>query len=184
MLRKLIIVVISLCISSSLWYGCVPRPTIPEDTAREKVAAPTAIEKQYKNAYDEYKRGELDKAMLHFQDFVVRYPRTALTDDALYFLGDIYVQRQEYKVAAIQFERLLNYFPSSSHVREAQWSLAKCYFKIGEYKDALSLARPLLSAVEDQPLWKGQLLLFLGDCYAALGDPMASLSWYGRTSSR
>jgi len=179
-LRKLTIIFISLCIFSSLWYGCVPKPTIKEDTVREKVAAPTAIERQYKSAYEEYKRGELDKAMRHFQDFVVQYPRTALTDDSLYYLGDIYVQRQEYKVAALQFERLLSYFPSSSHLKEAQWSLAKCYFKMGEYKDALNLARPLLSVVEDQPLWKGQLLVFLGDCYAALGDPLASLSWYGR----
>jgi branched-chain amino acid transport system substrate-binding protein len=178
--RKLTIVCISLSLFSSLWYGCVPKPTIHEDTLREKVAAPTAIERRYKSAYEEYQRGELEKAMLHFQDFIVQYPRTALTDDALYYLGDIYIQRQEYKVAALQFERLLSYFPSSPHLKEAQWSLAKCYFKMGEYKDALNLARPLLSAAEDQPLWKGQLLVFLGECYAALNDPMASLSWYGR----
>ena len=180
MFRKLTIVCIFLSLFSSLWYGCVPKPTINADMAREKVATPTDIERQYKSAYEEYKRGELDKAARHFQDFVVQYPRTALTDDALYYLGDIYVQRQEYKVAAIQFERLLNYFPSSPHLKEAQWSLARCYFKMGAYKDALNLARPLLSAVEDQPLWRGQILVFLGECYAALGDPMASLSWYGR----
>jgi branched-chain amino acid transport system substrate-binding protein len=178
--RKLTILVLQLCILSFLWYGCVPKPTIKADTVREKVATSGAIERQYKSAYDEYQRGELDKAERHFQDFVVQYPRTSLTDDALYFLGDIYLQRQEYKVAAIQFERLLSYFPSSPHLKEAQWSLARCYFKMGGYKDALSLARPLLSAVEDQPLWKGQLLVFLGECYAALGDPMASLSWYAR----
>jgi len=178
--RKLTIVFLSLCIFSSIWYGCVPRPTIKEDMAREKVAAPTTIERQYKSALDEYRRGELDKAARHFQDFYMQYPRTSLSDDALYFLGDIYLQRQEYKVAAIQFERLLSYYPSSPHGREARWSLARCYFKMGEYKDALSLARPLLSAAEDQPLWKGQLLVFLGECYAALGDPMAALSWYAR----
>ncbi len=180
MFRKLTICFVSFCIFSFFWYGCVTKSTIREDTVRERTATPTAIERQYKSAFDEYKRGVLDRAAQHFQDFYIQYPRTALSDDALYFLGDIYVQRQEYKAAAIQFERLLNYFPSSEHVREAQWSLAKCYFKMGEYKDALSLARPLLSAAEDQPLWKGQLLVFLGDCYAALGDPLASLSWYAR----
>jgi branched-chain amino acid transport system substrate-binding protein len=178
--RKLTIYVLSLCLFSFMWYGCVPRPTIKDDAAREKITTPTAIERQYKSAFDEYKRGELDKAAGHFQDFVIQYPRTALTDDALYYLGDIYLQRQEYKVAAIQFERLVSYFPSSPHLKEAQWSLARCYFKIGEYKDALSLARPLLSAAEEQPLWRGQLLVFLGDCYAALADPLASLSWYTR----
>jgi branched-chain amino acid transport system substrate-binding protein len=168
------------CAFSFLWYGCVPRPTLNEDTVREKAPASNAIERRYKSALDEYKRGELDKAARHFQDFIVQNPRTALTDDALYFLGDIYFQTQEYKVAVIQFERLLSYFPSSPHFHEAQWSLANCYYKLAEYRDALKLARQLLPAVEEKPLWRGQLLVFLGECHTAMGDPLAALSWYAR----
>jgi len=179
-LRRTVIVFLTLCGFLILWYGCVPRPTIKEDTVRERVHAPDAIERRYKSALDEYKRGALDDATRHFQDFIVQHPRTSLTDDALYFLGDIYFHREEYRVAAIQFERLLNYFPSSPHLQEAQWSLANSYYKIGAYKDALRIARQLLSAVEDRPLWRGQLLIFFGECHAALGDPMAALSWYVR----
>ena len=179
-LRRTVIVFLTLCGFLILWYGCVTGPTIKEDTVRERVHAPDAIERRYKSALDEYKRGALDDATRHFQDFIVQHPRTSLTDDALYFLGDIYFHREEYRVAAIQFERLLNYFPSSPHLQEAQWSLANSYYKIGAYKDALRIARQLLSAVEDRPLWRGQLLIFFGDCHAALGDPMAALSWYVR----
>ena len=179
-LRRTVIVFLTLCGFLILWYGCVTGPTIKEDTVRERVHAPDAIERRYKSALDEYKRGALDDATRHFQDFIVQHPRTSLTDDALYFLGDIYFHREEYRVAAIQFERLLNYFPSSPHLQEAQWSLANSYYKIGAYKDALRIARQLLSAVEDRPLWRGQLLIFFGECHAALGDPMAALSWYVR----
>ncbi len=180
MIRRTAIVFLTLCGLLLLWYGCVPRPTIKEDTAREGVPAPGAIERLYKTALDEYKRGDLDTAARHFQDFVVQHPRTSLTDDALYFLGEIYYQGGQFQVAAIQFERLLNYFPSSPHIQEAQWSLANCYYKLGEYKDALRIARQLFPAVEDRPLWRGQLLIFFGDCSAALSDPMAALSWYAR----
>jgi len=179
-IRRTAIVFLTLCGLLLLWYGCVPRPTIKEDTAREGVPAPGAIERLYKTALDEYKRGDLDTAARHFQDFVVQHPRTSLTDDALYFLGEIYYQGGQFQVAAIQFERLLNYFPSSPHIQEAQWSLANCYYKLGEYKDALRIARQLFPAVEDRPLWRGQLLIFFGDCSAALSDPMAALSWYAR----
>ena len=179
-LRRTVIVFLTLCVFLILWSGCVTGPTIKEDTVRERVHAPDAIERRYKSALDEYKRGALDDATRHFQDFIVQHPRTSLTDDALYFLGDIYFHREEYRVAAIQFERLLNYFPSSPHLQEAQWSLANSYYKIGAYKDALRIARQLLSAVEDRPLWRGQLLIFFGECHAALGDPMAALSWYVR----
>lgn len=179
-LRRTAIVFLTLCGFLILWYGCVPRPTIKEDTVREGAPAPDTIERRYKSALDEYKRGALNEATRHFQDFIVQHPRTSLTDDALYFLGDIYFHREEYRVAAIQFERLLNYFPSSPHLQEAQWSLANSYYKIGDYKDALRIARQLLSAVEDRPLWRGQLLIFFGECHAALADPMAALSWYVR----
>ena len=169
-----------MCILSIMWYGCVTRPTIKEDTVREEVPAPDAIERQFRSAFDEYKEGNLERAARHFQDFIVQHPRTSVTDDALYFLGDIYFQKREYSVAALQFERLLGYFPSSPHYPEAQWSLANCYYNMGRYDDALKTARQLLPAVEDRPLWRGQLLIFFGDCYAAMGDPLAALSWYTR----
>jgi branched-chain amino acid transport system substrate-binding protein len=169
-----------ICLLSILWYGCVPRPTIKEDTVREEVPAPDPIERQFRNAFEEYKDGDLERAARHFQDFIVQHPRTSITDDALYFLGDIYFQRREYSVAALQFERLLGYFPSSPHYPEAQWSLANCYYKMGRYDDALKTARQLLPVVEDRPLWRGQLLIFFGDCHTAMNDPLAALSWYTR----
>jgi branched-chain amino acid transport system substrate-binding protein len=179
-LRKMTIGILLCCIFSFLYLGCATAPTITEDTARERVPLPDAVEKRFKNAYNEYTRGELDKAIQHFQDFIIQHPRTALTDDALYYLGDSYLQKHEYKVAAIQFERLINYFPSSPHVQKGQWALARCYYQLGQYKDALKLARQVLAAVEDRPQERGQLLVFLGECYAALGDPLESLSWYAR----
>ena len=180
MLRKMIICFPIVCILSIMWYGCVTRPTIKEDTVREEVPAPDAIERQFRSAFDEYKEGNLERAARHFQDFIIQHPRTSVTDDALYFLGDIYFQKREYSVAALQFERLLGYFPSSPHYPEAQWSLANCYYNMDRYNDALKTARQLLPAVEDRPLWRGQLLIFFGDCYAAMDDPLAALSWYTR----
>jgi branched-chain amino acid transport system substrate-binding protein len=179
-LRKVIMSLSLICILSMLWYGCVTRPTVKEDTVREEVPTTDAIERQFRSAFEEYKGGDLDSAARHFQDFIVQHPRTSITDDALYFLGDIYFQRGEYSVAALQFERLLGYFPSSPHYPEAQWSLANCYYKMSRYKDALKTARQLLPAVEDRPLWRGQLLIFFGDCNAAMNDPIAALSWYTR----
>jgi len=179
-IRRTAIVFLTLCGLLLLWYGCVPRPTVREDTVREAAPPPDTIQRRYQTAFEEYKRGDLDTAARHFQDFVVQHPRTSLTDDALYFLGGIYYQGGQFQVAAIQFERLLGYFPSSPHRQEAQWSLARCYYKLGEYKDALRIARQLFPAVEDRPLWRGQLLIFFGDCSAALSDPMAALSWYAR----
>jgi branched-chain amino acid transport system substrate-binding protein len=181
-LRKMIICLPLVCLLSIQWYGCVPRPTITikEDTVREEVPAPDAIERQFRSAFEEYKGGDLERAARHFQDFIIQYPRTSITDDALYFLGDIYFQREEYTVAVLQFERLLDYFPSSPHYPEAQWSLANCYYKMGRYNDALKTARQLLPVVENRPLWRGQLIIFFGDCHAAMDDPLAALSWYTR----
>ena len=150
MLRKMIICIPLVCMLSIIWYGCATRPTIKEDTVREEIPAPDVIERQFRGAFEEYKEGDLEGAARHFQDFIVQHPRTSLTDDALYFLGDIYFQRREYNVAALQFERLLGYFPSSPHYPEAQWSLANCYYQMGRYNDALKTAVKYLSILLDE----------------------------------
>jgi branched-chain amino acid transport system substrate-binding protein len=179
-LCRIAIFFLSFCMVLTLWYGCAPRPTIKEDIVREAGPAPDAIKREYQRAFTEYKEGNLEDAARHFQDFFIQYPRTSLTDDALYFLGDIYYQTEEYSVAALQFERLLGYFPSSPHYQEAQWSLAKCYYQLAKYDDALQTARRLFPAIEDRPLWRGQLLIFFGDCNTAMDKPLAALSWYAR----
>ncbi|MBW2039380.1 MAG: ABC transporter substrate-binding protein [Deltaproteobacteria bacterium] len=147
---------------------------------REEVPALDTTKRLYETALDEYKRGEREKAARHFQEFIIQHPRTSLTDDAFYYIGETYLQTGEYSAAAAQFESLLRNFPSSPKYQEAQWSLANCYFKMGRYKEALKTARRLLPSVEDRPLWRGRLFIFFADCHAAMHDPMAALSWYAR----
>ncbi len=180
MLRRATILFFTFVLLSLLWSGCVPRPSIKEDRAREVVPAPDTIKREYKTAWDAYEREEWKTAARYFQRFITRYPRSSLTDDALYYIGEIYLKCGDYSAAAVQFESLLQHFPSSSKYQEAQWSLANSYFEMGRHKKALKTARQLFPSVEDRPLWRGRLLVFFGDCHAAMDDPMAALSWYAR----
>ena len=171
---------ISFVLVSLLLFSCAPRPTIREDRARESISAPDPIRKLFTTALDEYKEGEWEKSTKHFQEFITQYPHTSLTDDALYYVGEIYLQKGEYSAAAVQFESLMRHFPSSPKYQEAQWSLSNCYFNMGRYEDALKTALGLLPTINIRALWRGRLFILIGDCYAALKDPMAALSWYTR----
>lgn len=178
--RRTIILLLTPIVLSLLWSGCVPRPSIQEDRAREEIPATYAIEKEYKTALDAYEREQWETAATYFQEFIARHPRSPFTDDALYYVGEIYLKQENYSAAAVQFESFLRHFPSSAQYHEAQWSLANSYFKMGRYREALKTARRLLPSVEDRSLWRGRLFVFFGDCYAAMLDPMAALSWYAR----
>ena len=63
MLRKMIICLSLVCMLSIIWYGCVTRPTVKEDTVREEIPAPDVIERQFRNAFEEYKEGDLEGAI-------------------------------------------------------------------------------------------------------------------------
>lgn len=156
------------------------RPITKPERAPEELPTPETIKILYETALDEYKKGEGERASKLFQELIIKHPHSSLIDDALYYIGEIYLQRGEYSAAAVQFESLLQYFPSSSKYNEAQWSLANCYYKMERYEEALKTSRQLLPSVGDQPLWRGRLFTFLGECHAAMHDPMAALSWYDR----
>ena len=160
--------------------GCVPPPMVREDRAPKEVAPPDVVQKQYERALDEYRQERWERAAQLFEDFISQYPKTTLTDDALYHLGTIHLGQKQYGEAAIQFETLLQYFPSSPQQKETQWLLAKCYFNLKRYEDALRTARRLFALVEDDPSWRGRLFGLFGECHAAMSNPMVALSWYVR----
>lgn len=78
----------------------------------------------YLAAYDLVKNKQFDQALTAMQDFVTHYPRGGYTANAHYWLGELYMIKQQYSEAIGQFESVLTNFPSSSKT-------AACSLKIG-----------------------------------------------------
>ena len=73
-------------------------------------------------------------------------------DYALYQIGQAYYNAGEGFEAITTFRRLLNEFPESSWVEEAQYNLGYLYFQNGNYGEAINAYQKLISQYPRDPL--------------------------------
>lgn len=92
-------------------------------TLREQVASGTASYRSGKAAFDQ---GNWIDAIADLKAYVGQYPGTELTDDALYYLGQSYVEIKDYALASSQFDRLVRDFPGTPYAAAALYWLARC----------------------------------------------------------
>jgi len=95
-----------------------------------------AQEKEYRPAYDLFKSGQYAKALIAFSSFVDKYPASALTDNAIYWMGECYLQQKEYALAIEEYSKVLKQFPKESKAPYAMYKISLCYKMLGEKKDS------------------------------------------------
>lgn len=95
-----------------------------------------AQQKEYSSAYGLFKSGQYAKALIAFSTFADKYPASALTDNAIYWMGECYLQQREYALAIEEYSKVLKKFPKESKAPYAMYKIALCYKMLGEDKDS------------------------------------------------
>jgi ABC-type branched-subunit amino acid transport system substrate-binding protein len=91
-------------------------------------------------------RGKTEEAIQAFADFVRRYPQDALTDDALFTLGDLSALLKRYEQAQAYYRALLRDFPSSEHTTAARFGLGVALYETQDYAASLTAFQEALQA--------------------------------------
>jgi len=66
---------------------------------------------------------DIDKALSYYHRLETEFPAGWLTDDALYFTGQLYVKRKNYAEAHAAFQKILTHYPKGDFVPKAQLQL-------------------------------------------------------------
>ncbi len=98
-----------------------PRPAAPAD--------PQAL---YDAAYNDYQQGNIDLAILGFQEYAEAYPDSELADNATYWLGECYYRQGKFQRAVAQYDVLLSDFQRSDHTASALLKKGYAYIELGE----------------------------------------------------
>lgn len=85
-------------------------------------------EKAYNIAYKKYQNKDYYDAIEDFGLIKLRYSGTKIIDKAIFYLGMSYSAREEYVLAAYEFEYLLKNYPGSELSLKARYQLAMCYY--------------------------------------------------------
>jgi tol-pal system protein YbgF len=91
---------------------------------------------QYQYAMSLLRRGNHDKAAGALKAFIRRYPNGTLTGNAVYWLGESYYVRGQYREAAIHFAEGFKKFPKSPKAPANLLKLGMSFGKLKKNREA------------------------------------------------
>jgi ABC-type branched-subunit amino acid transport system substrate-binding protein/outer membrane protein assembly factor BamD (BamD/ComL family) len=152
-----------------------PTATSPRPVAPENLQATAKQRQAFAAAEALVVRGTDRQALQAFRDFVRQYPASALTDKALLILGNLSAQLGEYQQAEGYYHRLIEYFPSSTHLAEAYLERGVQLYALQDYDRSLaSLRQALTIPVSRQQ--EGKAHYYLGSIARQRQDYPAALA--------
>ena len=103
----------------------------------------------YDRALKEILNRNVENALPLFIDFVVRYPKHDLTDNAYYWIGECYYSLKKFGLALENFMIVQNNFPESGKTPDALLKMGFSYAELGDKARAKEILTGLVSKYPD-----------------------------------
>jgi len=105
------------------------RKTVPQKPAESP-------EELYQRSYNAYLRGDYDVSIKGFAEYLKRYPQTALSDNAAYWIGESYYGKAYYGDALRAFDEMVENYPKSNKAPAALLKSAYAMIKLNNEQAA------------------------------------------------
>ncbi len=111
-----------------------PAAGAPGTTPGARSASPADL---YAQASADYQRGQFDLARQGFQEYLDSYPKTDISDDAAYWIGECYAAQKKPREAIAAWERLFRQYPDSDKGAAAHLKKGVAHLDLGEKAQAI-----------------------------------------------
>lgn len=127
------------------------RQALPSQSNTSNVAAPMARKSlddsgSYRAAFNMLLKKQYDDALGAFQNYISQYPRGTYAANAYYWMGELYLKRNDTEMAEKSFTKIINTYSNSNKVPDAKLKLAMLHMKQGKRLQA----RQELRAIKHQ----------------------------------
>jgi tol-pal system protein YbgF len=117
----------------------------PGSAGGAAVAAPTPAPRGgsitpadlFAQATADYQRGRYDLSRQGFEDYAEKFPRTDLSDDALYWAGECWSAQRKPREAIAAFDKLFRTYPQSDKAPAAHLKKGIAHLELGEKAQAM-----------------------------------------------
>jgi len=94
---------------------------------------------EYKAAYDLLRQRQIDASMAAFKGYLKKYPNGEFAGNSCYWLGEIFLLKNQLPQSREWFSKLIDGFPASNKVPDAKFKLGKVYHLMGDKVRAKAL---------------------------------------------
>ncbi|MYD86856.1 MAG: tol-pal system protein YbgF [Acidobacteria bacterium] len=102
-----------------------PAPAAP-------VVAGGSPQRLYNTAWADYASGQWALAITGFEAYVSTYPRSEMTDDAAFYIGETYFLQGDFQGAVEAYEQVVMNYPNGDKVPEAAYKRGLAFDRLGE----------------------------------------------------
>ena len=124
---------------------------VPQD---QKPAKPTAQptpevkipsdQKLYDDNMDIYRKEKYEEAIVGFKNFLKKYPKSKLADNAAFWIGESYMALKQYEQAILAFQKVIKKYPRGNKVPNALLRQALAFYELNDKTSAKLLLRKLI----------------------------------------
>lgn len=111
-------------------------PPAPPKPSPAAARVPSAAD-LYAQATADYQRGQYELARQGFEDYVATFPKTDLSDDSVYWIGECWAAQKKPKDAIAAFDRLIKLYPQSDRAATAHLKKGLAHLELGEKAQAI-----------------------------------------------
>lgn len=121
-----------------------PSPVPPVAAGAAATPVTAAGQALYDRGYTQFHQGHYRDAEATFQQFLSRYAKTDLGDNALYWIGESRYSLGEYRSALSAFKETVERYPSGNKVPDALLKAGQCLEQLGDKKAARTTYEEIL----------------------------------------
>jgi len=125
-----------------------PSPAIDSEVSPADTSGMSESD-EYKAAYDLLRQRQIDAAMGAFKVYLKKYPNGEFAGNSCYWLGEIFLLKNQLPQSREWFSKLIDGFPSSNKVPDATFKLGKVYHLMGDKVRAKALLTEAASGSGD-----------------------------------
>lgn len=126
-------------VTESLNESPSPPSSLSSETSVSENSSELGEAEEYKAAYDLLRQRQVDASMVAFKQYLKKYPSGDFAGNSYYWLGEIFLLKNQLPQARESFAKLIEGFPNSNKVPDAKFKLGKVYHLMGDKIRAKSM---------------------------------------------
>ncbi len=91
-----------------------------------------------------YKEGKYEEAVTGFKNFIKKYPKSDLADNAQFWIGESHMALKQYEQAILAYQGVIKKYPKGNKVPNAMLRQALAFYEIKDKKSSLILLKRII----------------------------------------
>jgi len=123
--------------------------TAPDATTAKIVPVPKEVkelseEEIYRQAKQAFDQGDSDAARSKFQELIERFPKSERTDNAQFWMGEIYYREKWYEKAILEYQKVIENYPDGNKVPASLLKQGFAFLNLGDKANSRLILQELI----------------------------------------